>query len=415
MSELQIVFLAELTRKLRSRLFWIATFGGMAAIAFLVSAPALLAGFVRSSSSDIVLAGPPALRARAQALLTKRKVFHIVASVDTLPAKVTPHFLDVHGDAGAAILVTERNHALHIDVYPRDLSAFDDVEFRDLVPLGIELATGSPPALVERAATISRTLHALDTKFRDSRAAALAHGIAFGLILILYLAIILASQSVMASVAEEKTSRIAEILVATIAPSSLLAGKTLAAAVVAMLQIALWLATAAVLLPHVAASLSDSSAAASAANMPNASSSLAQIEPLELAAFIMFFILGYLQYSTIYAAAASLISRTEDLASVTTPVILPVVGAFFIAQFALIAPTAPLVVICSFVPFFSPFVMFTRIAISTVPTWQILVAIGIDVVTVAACFWAAGKIYRVGMLLYGKLPSPKQILAALQA
>jgi ABC-type Na+ efflux pump permease subunit len=411
MNELQIVFVAELIRKLRSRIFWFATFGGMIAIGFLVSAPALFASVARSSSSDIVLAGPPALRAHAQALMSADKSFRVVASLGALPARVTSHFLDTHGNAGAAILISQRSGAIHVDVYPRDLSAYDDVDFRELVPLNVELATGSPPSVVEKASTVARSLHALDTKFTDSRVAVLAHGIAFGLIFILYLAIIIASQSVMASVAEEKTSRIAEILIATIEPSNLLAGKTLAAAVVAIVQIALWVGTAALLLPHVAASLSDSAAAANAQN----TSALLALDPWELVAFLVFFVLGYLQYATVYAAAASLISRTEDLASVTTPVILPVVGAFFVAQFALLQPTAPIVVACSFIPFLSPFVMFTRIAVSTVPAWQTGLAIAIDTVSVAVCFWAAGKIYRVGMLLYGKLPSPKQIFAALRA
>jgi ABC-type Na+ efflux pump permease subunit len=411
-SELGIVFVAELARKLRSRIFWIATLGGVAGIAFVVSAPALFASFARSSSSDIVLAGPPALRARVAALLTAKKDYVVTAGLDRLPAAVTVKFLHERGDAGAAILVSERGHLLHLDIYPRDLSVFDDEQFRQLVPLNIELATGTAPARVERASSIARTLHPLDAKFADSRVAALAHGVAFGLIFIFYLAIIIASQSVMASVAEEKTSRIAEILVATIEPSNLLAGKTFAAAIVAIVQLAVWLATAALLLPRVAASLSDSSAAARA---PDASSALLLFDPLEVVAFLVFFVLGYLQYATLYAAAASLISRTEDLASVSLPVILPVVGAFFIAQFALIAPTAPVVIACSFVPFLSPFVMFTRIAISTVPVWQIVVAVAIDAITVAVCFWAAGKVYRVGMLLYGKLPTPKQIVAALRA
>ena len=413
MNEVQTIFVAEILRKLRSRIFWIATAGGMLAIAFTVSAPAILATLIRSSSSDIVLAGPPALRARAQTLLSAKKAYRVVATLDTLPAAVTTKFLEAHGDAGAAVAISERGRALHVDVYPRDLSAFDDATFAELVPLNIELATGSPPATVEHAATIPRTLHALDTKFADSRVAALAHGVAFGLIFVLYLAIIIASQSVMSSVAEEKTSRIAEILVATIEPSNLLAGKTFAAAAAAMIQIALWLATAALILPRVAAALSNSNTAQSAS--PNDGSAILAIDPWVLIAFVAFFILGYLQYATIYAAAASLISRTEDLASVTTPVILPVVGAFVIAQFALVQPNAPIVVACSLIPFLSPFVMFTRIAISTVPIWQIALAVGIDAATVALCFWAAGKVYRVGMLVYGKLPSPKQIVAAIRA
>jgi ABC-2 type transport system permease protein len=139
------------------------------------------------------------------------------------------------------------------------------------------------------------------------------------------------------------------------------------------------------------------------------------IEPGVLIAFALFFIFGYLQYATLYAAAASLISRTEDLGMVTTPVILPVVGAFFVAQYALIEPEAPFAIVASFVPFISPFVMFTRIAISAVPVWQIVLAIVENGLLVALCFIVAGKVYRIGMLLYGKLPTPKQVWNALRA
>ncbi len=412
MNELGLVFVTELLRKVRSRIFWIATLGGIFTIAAIIEAPILFSNVGRSSARDIVLAGDAALRARAQALLGHRD-YHIVASVPALPAHVTERYLDQHGHAGAAVRISRRGSRLHLDIYPRDLSAFDDAEFRALLPLNIAMQTGATSARARDAATIERTLHATDTKFADSGSATIAHGIAFGLIFMLYLAIILASQNVMAAVAEEKTSRIAEILVATIEPANLLAGKTFAAAVIALVQIGFWILTAAALLPQLASSLASSPHPRAGAADP--SGILLAIDPVEVVAFFLFFVLGYLQYATIYAAAASLISRTEDLASVTTPVILPVVGAFFVAQFALLQPGAPFVVACSFVPFLSPFVMFTRIAISTVPWWQTALALGINAATVLLCFWAAGRIYRVGMLLYGTVPSPRQVLAALRS
>jgi ABC-2 type transport system permease protein len=222
----------------------------------------------------------------------------------------------------------------------------------------------------------------------------------------------------MAAVAEEKTSRIAEILVSTIEPGNLLAGKTFAAAAVAITQLALWILTALAMLPHVVASLG---AAAGAPPPPHGAhgdgvlDALLGIDPLEIVWFLGFFIVGYLQYATIYAAGASLVSRTEDLASVTTPLIMPVVAAFFLAQYALLDPNAPVVVACGFIPFLSPFVMFARISIASIPLWQTALAFGIDALTVVACFWFAGRIYRLGMLLYGKLPTPRQIFAALRA
>jgi len=176
-----------------------------------------------------------------------------------------------------------------------------------------------------------------------------------------------------------------------------------------LLQIAVWLATAMMLFPRAAASMLSSTAASGAS--PQGFPVSAGV----LAAFSAFFIIGFLQYATIYAAAASLVSRTEDLGSVATPVILPVVAAFLIAQYAVVSPNAPVSTVVSFVPFLSPFVMFTRLAVSSVPAWQIAVSIAINAATAIVCFVVAGKIYRVGLLLYGRLPSVRQIVAALRA
>ncbi len=418
MNEIGIVLSAEILRKLRSRLFWLATLGGMLGVAAIVAMPAFFVNIARSSASDVVLAGPAPLRERVTTLLQAQDEFRVVSSVASLPERVTEKYLAEHGKAGAAIAISLRGGLLHLEVYPSDLSAYADTTFRALVPLNIELATGAPRARIVRASKIDLAIHGIDKKFADTKSAEIAHGVALGLVFTLYFAIILASQSVMAAVAEEKTSRIAEILVSTIEPGNLLAGKTFAAAIVAIAQLALWIATALVLLPHVATSFENSAQVAAAAKghaEDGVLEALLAVDPLEVLWFLGFFIVGYLQYATIYAAAASLISRTEDLASVTTPVIMPVVGAFFLAQYALLAPNAPIVVVCGFVPFISPFVMFARIAISSVPVWQTAIAFGIDAITVVACFWAAGRIYRLGMLLYGKLPSPRQILAALRA
>jgi ABC-2 type transport system permease protein len=409
-NEIGIVFAAEFARKLRSRVYLVATLGGALMVAFLVEAPALFSHASFASTSDIVLAGPAALRQRAAALMEAKEDFRVVSSLERLPQPVTLAFLDAHHKAAAALELSVQQHKLHVDVYPRDLAAYDEIEFRVLAPLSIEVATGLPSAEVTPALKVVRVIHPLDRKFVDAKSATFAHGVAFGLIFILYFSIIIASQSVMASVAEEKTSRIAELLVATISPVNLLTAKTLAAAALALLQIGVWVTTALVLLPRAAVSLAGSQTLG-----PDSGAQLLAFDPGELLAFAIFFLLGFFHYATIYAAAASLISRTEDLGSVATPVILPVVGAFFIAQFALLQPNSPLAIVFSFVPFISPFVIFSRIAISLVPWWQIALAVAINLATVAVCFYLGGKIYRVGMLLYGNAPSLRQVWAALRA
>jgi ABC-2 type transport system permease protein len=406
-NETGLVFGAEFARRIRSRPYILATVLGALAIALVVEAPALFNRAFSSQAHAIVLAGPAALRVPAQTLFGDD--FRVTASVDALPQPVTIDYLDAHGKAGAAVLLSQRGGRLYADVFTRDLSAWDDVDFRALAPLGVQVATGEPVSQTQRYVTVEKSLHSLDAKFADTQSAALGHGVAIGLVTVLYISILISAQAVVASVAEEKTSRIAEVLVATISPVSLLTGKTMAAGALALLQIAVWAGAALAFVPSGFAAFSHSSGAKAVTG-----ASFAGL-PQELALFVAFFILGFAQYATIYAAAASLISRTEDLGSVSGPIVMPAVGGFLIAQFAMAAPNAPFVVACSFMPFLSPYVMFTRLALETVPAWQIGLSLAINAVAAVACFWAAGKVYRVGMLLYGKLPSPRQVLAVLRS
>jgi ABC-2 type transport system permease protein len=116
-----------------------------------------------------------------------------------------------------------------------------------------------------------------------------------------------------------------------------------------------------------------------------------------------------LQFSTIFAGIGSLISRPEDLGSVNSALILPIVAALIIAITALDAPDAPIVVASSFVPLVAPFTMFARIAVSAPPAWEAWASGAINLVALLAIGLFAGRLYRVGMLLYGRPPSLKQM------
>ncbi|HMD03608.1 MAG TPA: hypothetical protein VKG44_11650, partial [Candidatus Baltobacteraceae bacterium] len=195
MSEIVTVFRAELGRKVRSRVFLLATAGGALMIAFIVAAPAIFSRLSLSSTKDVILAGPPALRAAVAMQWRDQKDFSVVASVARLPVPVTLAYLDAHKKAAAAIELSVKDRRLHLDVFPRDLAAYDDVEFRSLLPVELALAAGMSPAQAKQTLRIARTLHPLDEKFSDSKSATFAHAVAFGLIFILYFAIIIASQS----------------------------------------------------------------------------------------------------------------------------------------------------------------------------------------------------------------------------
>jgi ABC-2 type transport system permease protein len=112
----------------------------------------------------------------------------------------------------------------------------------------------------------------------------------------------------------------------------------------------------------------------------------------------------------LFAGVGALVNRTEDLGAVSGPLFLPVIIAFIVAIVALTNPDAPYVIVGSFVPILSPFVMFARIAVSTVPAAQLLAAALIDTLCVVLFALAGGRLYRVGMLLYGRAPTLRQVV-----
>ncbi|MEA2784118.1 MAG: type transport system permease protein [Candidatus Eremiobacteraeota bacterium] len=409
MNTIGVIFSAEFVRRIKSKAFLAGTLIGAASILLIAILPSLLGGAMSSSSKKIVLVGDPALTATAKTLL--QRDFEITASLTKLDAPPTPAFLDGHGKASAvAILSRPPGDGLRVVAYARDPSAFRESFGKDLAPLQVALATGVPVERVAAHLNVTVDVHDVSGRFADASSADAAKGVAYLFIMMLYLSILLNAQSIMTSVAEEKTSRIAELLVSTIEPAQLLAAKILAAAATGFIQLAVWV---------VAGALSGRVATRMFPQPDGASSSTTMLGAFdvssgEIVAFLAFFVVGFAQYGVLYAAAASLINRTEDLGSVAGPLVVPVVLGIILAQIALQFPNSPNMVICSLIPLISPFVMFTRVAVSDVPAWQLVLSLAINVGTAVLLAWLSGKIYRVGMLLYGRPPSLKQVIATLR-
>jgi ABC-2 type transport system permease protein len=403
-----VIFSAEFVRRIKSRAFMAGTLIGAASIVLIALLPTLLGGAMSRASKSIVLAGEPGLVATARTLLAHD--FDIVATVPPPDGPPTTAFLDAHGEASAVAVLTRRADGLHVVAYARDPSSFREAFGRDLAPLQVALATGVPVDRVAQHLDVPVEVRDVSGRFADASAADAAKGVAYLFVMLLYLSILLNAQSIMTSVAEEKTSRIAELLVATLDPARLLAAKILAAAATGFIQLGVWIAAGLLAGRAVTGIFSHASAASSAP----AFGTLA-VSSSEILAFLAFFAVGFAQYGVLYAAAASLINRTEDLGSVAGPLVVPVVAGIILAQLGLQFPNSPNVVICSFVPLISPFVMFTRIAVSNVPTWEIVVSLGLNVAAAVLLAWLSGKVYRVGLLLYGRPPSLRQVVATLRA
>jgi len=126
--------------------------------------------------------------------------------------------------------------------------------------------------------------------------------------------------------------------------------------------------------------------------------------------FIIFFILGYLLFATIYAAVGAMVNTDQDAQQFQFPVMMFIIMAFILAFYIIKNPTANLSKIISLIPLFSPITMFTRIAIQMPPFGEILLSIVILIVTIIFLIWLAGKIFRVGILMYGKRPTLPELI-----
>jgi ABC-2 type transport system permease protein len=403
-----VVLTAEFMRRIRSRAFIAGTVIGAASIVLISVLPSKLGTMASNTTRRIVLAGDSALTANAAQLL--RRDFEITAMLPETAAAPTAAFLDAHGNASALAVLTRGSGGLHVTAYARDPSAFRDIFARDLAPIQIALATGASVQRVAKHTRVPVEVHDVSGRFADVGAADAAKGIAYLFVMLLYVSILLNAQSIMTSVAEEKTSRIAELLVAMLDPSRLLAAKIAATVGTGLIQLAVWVATG-MLAGRELTTIFASGEAASAQPVFGTF----DVSGGEIVALTAFFIVGFAQYGVMYAAAASLINRTEDLGSVTGPLVIPVVIGIILAQLGLQFPNAPNVVAWSFIPLISPFIMFTRIAVSNVPTWQIVVSLALNLVTAIVLAWLSGKVYRVGLLLYGRAPSLRQVIATLRA
>ncbi len=407
MNEIVTVYSAEMMRRLRSRAFILGLAIGAVAIGVMIQFPNFMQSIYTNHTNRVVLAGDPALLARAKALLEKD--FKVVATSSSAAAP-TAHDMKAHR-ANAYFILASAPNGLTVTAYARDPGDVSASQLRRLLlPLSIESAARISAHRAESIVSIPVRIRPVSSKFASARQSNAARGIAYILLLLLYLLIIINSQIIMSSVAEEKTSRIAELLIASVSPAALLAGKIAASITLALIQLGVWVAVAAFAGGHGSVAASGSGLGASSPAL-----SLAGVSATELASFLVFFLLGSLQMSTLFASFGSLINRTEDLGSLSGPLIMPVLVAFFIAISALAVPRSMLVVVASFVPLLSPFVMFARIVVSTVPLWQVAVAIAINLIAIWGIAVLGGRVYRVGMLLYGRPPSLKQVWRAMRA
>jgi len=214
------------------------------------------------------------------------------------------------------------------------------------------------------------------------------------LVLILYVTILVYGLMVMRGVIEEKQSRIVEVLLSSVRPFQLMLGKLVGIGLVGLTQYSIWAAFTLLLSALVALP----ALAASPLPLPRIPASL-------IAFFVIYFLLGYFLYATLYTLVGAIVSSDEDGQQAQMPITLLLVVQMVILTLILRNPDGTMATTLSLIPFFSPIIMFMRIAVQPPPWWQIALSLALLLATILGILWLAAKIYRVGVLMYGKRPT----------
>jgi ABC-2 type transport system permease protein len=217
------------------------------------------------------------------------------------------------------------------------------------------------------------------------------------LLMILYTSILMWGQVVMTSIIEEKGSRVIEVVASGVAPTPLLAGKLLGVGAAGLTQFLVWSASLLV--------------ASTAATGPLAAGlSMPRITPLVPVAFVTFFLLGFAFYATLYAAIGAAVNTVQEAQNFVFPVIIPLVLGLVCFMPVIESPDGGLAVTLSLIPFLTPLLMFLRIVVLTPPWWQIALSLVLLGSSIAGALWLAARIYRVGILMYGKKPTFPELM-----
>ena len=255
--------------------------------------------------------------------------------------------------------------------------------------------------------------------------------------IIIYMFIAMFSGMVMQSVIEEKASRVVEVLVSSVKATELMFGKIIGVACVALTQFFLWIVLTLVLVggfsafvgfdsimgdPAQADQMMEMTTQMGGVDMAEMTAAMQEEEGLGavlstlkdinwvqmIFAFIIYFALGYLLYASLFAAIGSAVENEADTTQLQMPITLPLMLAFFIALYAFNAPDSQIVWWGSMIPFTSPIVMLARIPFG-VPMWELALSIALLVMTFGACGWLSAKIYKIGILMFGKKTTFKDL------
>jgi ABC-2 type transport system permease protein len=347
-------------------------------------------------------------RARKPTLPTKMEFFKVEASADSLPLVQKKLNEDVQKERIKAYLVLDARTLEKGIAEWRAQSVKADLVMREKIAGLLSRAAtkerlkdrGVDPEVYEKARLrITVDPHeAKEVETETSKDAGFNLAVSGVFFFLIYISIFIYGAYIMRGVMEEKNNRIVEVLVSSVRPIDLMLGKIIGIGLVGLTQYAIWGVLALLAsLPGVVA-------------MIGMSEGLPPIPGLTIAAFIVFFLLGYFLYAAIYAALAAPFNNEQEAQQLIMIPTMLLVLASTTWFFAFNQPNGPMAVALSFFPLTSPLLMFMRISVQPPPAWQIGLSVALLAASVWGMAWLAGRIYRVGILMYGKKPTVPEIL-----
>ncbi len=273
-------------------------------------------------------------------------------------------------------------------------------------------------ALVEKGVSIQTQKITKEGTEKDFTEAYAVLGYILGFMI--YIMMFMYGSFVMRGVIEEKANRIVEVLASSARPFEIMFGKVVGIGAVGLTQVLFWIVIGAILMavagpiinsisPNTIATAQQVAMKGSQTPIP-VGLEIPKIPLMLMVAFVFFFLIGYFIYSTLFAAVGSAVDQEQDAQQLMLPVTLPIVIPILFIGAVIANPDGNLAIILSLIPLFTPILMIVRIAATQVPIWQIALSIVLTIGTFFGCLWMASRIYRVGILMYGKKPNFKDII-----
>ena len=423
MGKVWVVFKREYLERVRSKWFVIATILGPVFMGLIIVVPNVLAARTKTSTnlaniviidatgtdlgtrvSQSLAASTPgstlprlrAIKAEQTADAEKRALGEVMDR-----AVIGYLVLDANTLGGKNMRYAGRNATSLVDV-----GSLERMVRQSLLNMRLEREGIDP----KRVATL--TAVKLDTKTEkiSDRGKEAGGGMAslffgYAVALLLYIMIAIYGQSIMRGVLEEKTNRVAEVVVASVKPDVLLTGKILGSGSVAVTQMVGWL-TASYLIYLVRTPILKSFGVPAAMG---GAMVIPSIDPLIGVALFLLFVCGFVFYAALFAAVGSMVSNQEDIQQAATPVMIMLVSSIVFMSPIMLAPNSTLAITMSLLPFSAPLMMPLRIALIPVPWYEIAGSLASVILGSAIAIWLSARIYRVGLLMYGKKPSFKEL------